>query len=173
MRTCNTCKSPFCGEIDGMILAGWDNKEIYRYLLGKYPGQVIPSYDSICNHARKHVKDEISRALKNSKQRDKIIREEIRGSIEAVEQLKRNLKMVSDMLKEIFSDGLEDRNARKELANLIGTANETINLLLKYQEKVDQKVLSEDEIFDKLMRCVYDFPEEYVNKMIERWNKDV
>lgn len=156
-----------------MILAGWDNKEIYRYLLGKYPGQVIPSYDSICNHARKHVKDEISRALKNSKQRDKIIREEIRGSIEAVEQLKRNLKMVSDMLKEIFSDGLEDRNARKELANLIGTANETINLLLKYQEKVDQKVLSEDEIFDKLMRCVYDFPEEYVNKMIERWNKDV
>lgn len=171
MRRCNTCISPHREEIDQMVLAGWENKEIERYLKNKYPTDALPSYDSLCNHANKHVRDDVTRASKSSKQKDKAIKKEIKESVQAVQLLRDNLSMVSQMLKQAFADGIDTAPSRRSLAELISRANDTIALILKFQDKVDRKAMSEDEIYERLMFCVADFPPEYVDMIIERWDK--
>jgi len=171
-RNCNVCISSHLEEIDNMILDGWEVKEVYRTLKGKYPNENLPSYDSLCNHAKEHVRHDNVRQQQIEVRKKKAIEKEIKASIQAVEQLSKNLTMVSKMLRLAWEaeGALSNQAARKELSDLIWRTNQTVELLLKYSEKVDKKELSEDDIFNRLLYCMSGLPSDTVNLIMSRWD---
>ena len=165
------CTSPHRKEIDELILKGWTLKEILRTLKAKYPDEKLPSYNSLKNHARYHVRDPIKEALEMNKEREKVIKRELKASMKAVELLRKNLERLSEILEKAWEEGIESSKKRKEIGTLIWRANQTIELLLKYAEKVEGIQLSEDEILDRILYCIADFPPNLVEKFKERWDR--
>lgn len=173
MRSCNTCESQYVDEIDSMIMAGWKFKEIYRYLKGKYPDdEKLPSYDSIKYHARNHVEGVINRAATSSRARKKAIEKEIKSSISSAEQLRKNLHYISQALIEFWENrDPGDTKDIKDLSKLITTANKTVELLLKFQSQIQDKGESTEDVYERLMFCLHDFPADKIDLVIERWEK--
>lgn len=154
-----------------MIMAGWKFKEIYRYLKGKYPNdQKLPSYDSIKYHARNHVEGMIKRAASSSRARQKAIQKEIKASITSAEQLRRNLHYISQTLTEFWENrDITEKDSIKDLARLITTANKTVELLLKFQSQIQEKGESSEDVYERLMFCLHDFPADKIDLVIARW----
>jgi len=171
MRPCKTCNSPYREEIDELIREGWEYKEILRYLKGKYPNAKLPSYDSICNHARNHVKGEIERALKSNQQLQRKIRTEIRATAEAAEQLRENLILLKTMIQRAKEQGVSTPEDRRALTSLISETNQTIRLLLQFSEKVDRSSMSEDDIYDRLMYAISGLDPKIQYEIAKRWDE--
>lgn len=172
-RVCDTCKSPYLLEVDEMVLAGWDVKEIQRVLKSKYPGNKLPSYDSLRNHARLHVEDVIDRGVESNTALKRQIRNEVKASILAATQLRKNLSIASEGLDQLWSEFIHTRDTRqlKQIGTLIGQVNKSIELLLKFQKEISQSQLTEDEVFERIMYCISEFPTEYVIKFKEKWEE--
>ncbi len=173
MKSCETCISPYLAEVDGMIEAGWKVKEVFRFLKGRYPDEVVPSYDSLLNHRRNHVEGVINRAVASSRRRQKTIRKEIKSSISSAEQLAQNLHMLSSSLDHLWSNWDTDNPQIRVLTGLITSVNKTIELLLKFNKEITEADESAEDVFDKLMFCIRDFPSELVNTVVERWQNYV
>lgn len=173
MRSCQTCRSEFVREIDQLILSNWTIKEIRRYLVGKYPDKRIPSYDSIRNHSVYHVREMIERGIESNKQRERMIRQEIQTTILAIRQLNRNLQMTSEGLELIWSEWTRTKSpsALRQLGDLISNTNKTIELLLKFSDQLTGTQLSEDQIFERIMYCIRDFPADLVKLFRNRWEE--
>ena len=169
MRSCDSCNSPYIAEIDEMIEAGWKVKEVHRFLQGRYPDEVVPSYDSLLTHRRNHVEGVINRAVASSRRRQKTIRKEIKSSISSAGQLAKNLHMLSGSLDHLWSNWDVDNPQIKILTSLITSINKTIELLLKFNKEITESEESAEDVFDKLMFCIRDFPPELVNTIVERW----
>jgi len=171
MRNCDTCRSEFVKEIDQLILSGWTYKEILRHLKTKYPDKVIPSYDSLREHGKNHVHAMIERGVESNKEREKMIKKEIQSTIIAIKQLNRNLQMTSEGLEQVWSEWSRSKSpsALRQLGDLITNTNKSIELLLKFSDQVTKGVLTEEEIFDKIMFCIRDFPPEYIKMFRDRW----
>jgi len=170
MKQCQTCQSPHVEEIDKMILKKTEIKEIVRYLKGRYPDEVIPTYDSIKRHARLHVKELMKRAIDYNKEKDAIIRKEIKDSILAAQILRGNLEKLSKMLADTW-EKIEEPKARKEIGTLIWRANQTVEILLKFADKIEGVKMTQDDILERLLYCIADFPPEYIEKLKDRWEK--
>jgi len=171
MRACNTCECIHVDEIDSMIMAGWRFKEIYRYLQGKYPDdKKLPSYESIRYHARTHVEGMVKKAATSSRARQKAIQKEIKASITSAEQLRRNLHYISQALIEFWDNrDPEDTKDLKDLSRLISTANKTVELLLKFQSQIQEKGETSEDVYERLMFCLHDFPSDKIDLVIARW----
>lgn len=171
MRSCNTCECQYVDEIDSMIMAGWKFKEIYRYLKGKYTDdKKLPSYESIKYHARNHVEGVMKKAAASSRARARAIQKEIKASISSAEQLRKNLHYVSQSLDQLWQHAdMEDATTQKRLTSLISSANKTIELLLKFKSQIQDKGEQVEDVYDKLMFCIHDFPSDMIDKVIERW----
>jgi hypothetical protein len=165
-------KSPFLDEIIQCLEKGWSYKEIYRYLKARYSGERIPSYYSIRNFGRKWTR-EIRKAVALDEKRQSIISREVRSSVLAAQQLRKNLEMCAQGLEALWSEWLKTRDYLKlrDLTNLITSTNRSIELLLKFQEEISEMPLSEDEILDRLLYCIRDFPPDLVTKFRERWEE--
>lgn len=170
MRTCKVCTSNHRDEIDELIRNGWELKEIYRTIKGRYPTEKTPSYKSICYHARYHVRQLTSLTTELQKRRQQIIEQEMKASVQAVTQLKTNLQIVSDLLQKAMQEGIDEPKKREEIGMLIWRANQTIEMLLKYQQQIEHKDVSEDVILQKLLFCLSDVDPATVEKVIQRWN---
>ena len=173
MKGCKTCSSPYVEEIDQMILADWDVTEIVRLLKGKYPHEILPSYDSILRHKNLHVQEYINRGVKGSKARQSKIDDEIKSSILAAQQLRKNLQMTSEGLKQLWEQWLatQDYSKLKEVANLITAANKSIELLLRFSAEIAESKMTQTEVFNRLMWCIDDLPIDMIQKVKERWEK--
>lgn len=174
-RSCDTCNSPYVADIDKMILGGWKIKEISRYLKGQYPGKKIPSYDSLTNHANKHVNEMIERGIESNLERKRIIREEVSKSVNVARQLHDNLIMLSDGLTALWQEWSVSRNWNrlKEIGTVINSINRTIELLLRFQGELNEDQLTEDQVFSRIMYCIRDFPTEYIMKFRDRWEEQI
>jgi len=157
-----------------MILSGWDYIEIYRTLKGKYPDEKIPSYSSIRNHALKHVEEYTERAAQHNEKMQEIIRQKIHSSADTVDQLLQNLEMSSKSLSSLWEEWSITGNVKllSEISSMMRLSNSTINLLLKYSEQIEEKEMTEEQVFKKLIMCMRDFPPEYIKKFRERWLED-
>ena len=167
-----TCTSPYREEIDKLMVAGWNNREIERFLKGKYPGNKIPTYESLRSHKANHVEAIIEKAVNSNQFLQKKVRNEIKGTIQTAEQLRSNLSIISISLKDLW-DGFQDNrdpSKYRTLTGLIAAANKTIDLLLKYQEEISKTSVSEEEIHDKLFYAISGLDEESFNRVYERWN---
>ena len=74
-------------EIDKLMIAGWKVKEIERYLKGKYPKKILPSYDSLRKHKTNHVDEIIDKSVESNKHLQKAVRTKIRATITSADQL--------------------------------------------------------------------------------------
>jgi len=165
-------RSRFKEEIISLLEKDWSYKEIWRYLKARYPGEKIPSYDAIRNFGNKWRR-EIREAVKTDEIRREVVAREVRSSILAAQQLRRNLEMCAEGLQALWDEWLRTRDYSKlrDLTNLITSANRSIELLLKFQEEISEMPLTEEEIFDRIMYCIQDFPVEYIQKLKKRWEE--
>jgi len=170
-RTCKVCWSPHRAEYDEKILKGWEIKEVWRYAITKHQERF--SYESMRRHARNDVKGLIRSQLEASKIRQQKIDEEIAKSIEVSEQLRRNLQLCNDQIKEL-STNVSDAEYRKEIRDVIGKINQTVELLLKFSDKLSQTEYSvdpEEVLVDRLRYALQDIPWEYASKILKRFKQ--
>jgi len=168
-RICKVCWSPHRPEYDEKIIQGWEIKEVWRRLaIAKYNEKF--SYESMRKHAKNHVKALIRSSIEASKLRQKTIDEEIKKSIEVSTQLRRNLQLCNDQL-EALKD-LSNPDTRREIRDIIGKVNQTVELLLRFSDKITEhqsRVPTEEELMDRLRYSLQDIPWEYAGKILERF----
>ena len=154
------------------MIAGWKVKEIERYLKGKYPKKILPSYDSLRKHKTNHVDEIIDKSVESNKHLQKAVRTKIRATITSADQLVASLNMVSISLKTYWGEfsNNTDPGKYRVLTNLINSANKTADLLLKYQEEINKNAVSEDEVYARLVWSLAGLPPETFNRIKDRWD---
>jgi len=170
-RICKICWSPHRPEYDKKLLEGWEIKEVWRYAITKYNERF--SYESLRRHAKNHVEELVRTQVEASKLRQKRIDEEIQKSIEISEQLRRNLQLCNDQIQELSKD-VSDPNRRREIRDVIGKINQTVELLLRFSDKLtksESRMDPEEVLIDRLRYALQDIPWEYASKILERFKQ--
>ena len=171
-KICKICSSPHREEYDKMRLDGTSIKEITRVAHSKY-GEIHLKYFNFQKHFANHVQTLVSETIKANQLRDKVVRETIKRDIEVVKTFSRNLELVTSRIDTISKEieSLEDiKKYGKMLLNFLGEARLTIDQYLKFSNKLDIQDTS-DDLFKKMMKCMYDFPPELLKKFSDRWNE--
>ena len=167
MRTCKVCNSPHVEEYNRMrFQENRDIKEIWMYAKQKYNEPF--SYYSLRRHFQ-HVKREMDYLKRSSKLRQKIVEEEIKRDIVIAEQLRRNLEICAKHIEKYASKDQLTREEEKSLINFIHQSNLIIEELLKWGKQLKLQPKTEN-IFERIMYCMRDFPPELLAKFEERWN---
>ena len=168
MRDCKVCRSPHVDEYNELYFKKlWDISKIWRYAARKY-GETF-SYETMRRHfARERMKRDY--LIKADRERDEYIRREIEKDIETAKILRRNLELCSAQLEQLKSD-MSDPEARKEIREIIGKINQTLELLLRFSDKIESKKEHFDleSFYRRIIKCMEDFPVELVVKFQERW----
>ena len=170
-RICTVCISPHREFIDDCIVKGWERKEIYRELLRRYGPGNVPSYQSIIDHARTHVKAVVQAAVERDAFRLKTIKEEIARDVSISRQLRQNLELCNDQISRIVKEtDMANPEARGEVRDIISRLNQTIELLLRFSDKVEVKATQVD-LSDRVLYCLRDFPPDLVETFMQRWKE--
>lgn len=166
-RRCKVCDSLHVADYDQKILSGWVVKEVWKYAMREH--QMIVSYEAFRNHANNCVRGMVQESRYASRLRQKKIDEEIQRDIQLVKQLTDNLSLCNEQVSKLKD--VEDPEARGEVREIIGRINQTVDLLLKFSDKLNIKpAVSEDELYDRVVRCMEDFPPEWILKFREKWS---
>jgi len=166
-RVCQVCYHPHRAWIEKRILEGWVKKEIYNEM--KRKDMNPPPYKSILNHARKCMQIYMDQSLKSDRLRKEKIREEIKRDLNTAKGLRQNLELLNRMIDRVIAESdVDDKATREELSRLIHRVNETIELILRFSDKVG--IIEEPEsLEDKIIYCLRDFPSDLIVKFKQRW----
>jgi len=127
------------------------------------------NYQCLRRHYRE-TQDIIGQSVKASRLREQAIQDQIYQDIETVRILKRSLNALKDQLTTVQNSGLVSSKERKEIRDIIHTLNKTLELLLKYSDKIEKEPKEDEEtLFRKMIECMKEFPSEYQMKFIEKW----
>ena len=167
-RECSVCLSPHVDEYNDLHFnKGWFITKIRRYAATKY-GEYF-KYETMRRHfARERERREYS--IKADKEREEYIKREIQKDIETARMLRQNLELCNSQLNSLKEE-MDDPEARKEIREIIGKINETVALLLRFSDKMETKreTVDIEDIYRRVIKCIEDFPVEYLLKFRERW----
>jgi len=167
-RYCKVCMSTHRDEYESMRLEkGLDVKEIWKYAIDKYNENI--SYASFQRHFKHHVEEYIETIKRVNKLRDRIVKEEIKKDIEIAKQLRRNLEICSEKIESIIDKGDLSKEDESILLDYLGETRMIIEQLLKWSSKIQLQTASEDEIYNRILNCIRDFPYELIVKFKSRW----
>jgi len=148
-RQCPICYSPYRDLYEKLRLRDkWTVKDIYRAALDK--GERF-SYDALCRHFRNHVDAIVKARTRADKLRRDIIKEEVKKDIKIATTLRQNLETLAKQL-DMTSKNMNDEKARKETRAIIYNINSTIELLLRFSDKIRPELKeTEEDIYDRVL----------------------
>lgn len=170
-KLCLVCRSIHRDEYDKRLNDGWEIKEVWRYARREHNEKF--SYQSMLNHFHKDVEDIIDAHKKADKIRKDIIEKQIEEEILVSQELRNDLAELSNQLKLLKNKELTDPQARKEIRDIIYASARVIELSLKFADKLEFKPrLSEEEIYDKVIKCMNkaEIPYDLIMKFMDEWD---
>jgi len=168
-RRCKVCDSIHLAEYNKLFHKGWEIKEIWRKAITE--NNETFSYESMRRHFRNDVEGVLEAHKKADKLRKQILEEEIKKDIIVAQQIRNDLELLNDMLNKI-KDNIDDRGSREEILKIISKIHDTLELLLRFADQIQFKPrISEEAIYEKVVKCMFDFPTDLIIKFMERWKK--
>jgi len=168
-RQCKVCYSLHRKEYEELRLKKHLKlSEIQEYAWNKYREKL--SIGTLSRHFRFHVEELLQAQLEASKLRTSVLREEIHKDIKVARALRENLEILNEQLMRVSEmDSPEQRN---EARQIISKINDTIELLLKFSDKIKlEESVSEDEIYERVVYALEPLPNEYVMEFKKRWDE--
>ena len=168
-RQCKVCYSLHRREYEELRLKKHLKlSEIQEYAWNKYREKL--SIGTLSRHFRFHVEELLQAQLEASKLRTSVLREEIHKDIKVARALRENLEILNEQLMRVSEmDSPEQRN---EARQIISKINDTIELLLKFSDKIKlEESVSEDEIYERVVYALEPLPNEYVMEFKKRWDE--
>ena len=166
-KSCHVCLSSNRAIYDKLRMEGREVKLIWRLSKTDYKDNI--NLHSFYYHFQNHLENIIEEGVKASKFREKQIEKEIYQSIEAAMALRQNLVLSNKQL-EMLKDKMDDPEVRKEIRDIMFKSNQTIELILRFIDKLQSRPKdSTENVFEKIIFCMKDFPPELILKFTERW----
>jgi len=165
-RVCFVCNSPHRSEYDKMRLDGKSIKEIHAFSHNTYNENHL-EYFHFQKHFMNHVTVLVDEQVKASKLRDQVVKEYIKKDIEIARQLHKNLEIVADKIDE-KSKNMDNPNDEEMFLKFATESRMIIDQFLKWGEKLSLQETDED-VFDKILKCMANFPPDLIQQFIERW----
>jgi len=172
MKQCRICVSPWLDEIDEYVTANKFKtiQALYDFMCRKYGPKFDISYHTMRRHVN-HTKKELQWGVEASRFREQAIKDQIYKDIETVKITRNNLGILNKQLSEAEVD-LSDPIDRKEVRDIIRMINDTVGLLLKYSDKIQHKSeFSEEDLVQKMITCMKEFPMDLQMKFITKWKE--
>jgi len=105
-----------------------------------------------------------------SKLREKEVEKEIYKTIDAAKILRRNLDRCNEQFEQLRD--VRDKTIRAEIRKIINLSNDTLSLILRFLDKIQIKPkITEEDIFEKIVHCMKDFPPDLIIKFTQAWNE--
>jgi len=165
-QLCQVCKSPNVAEYDKLLLEGWEIKEVWRKAVTEYNESF--SYESMRGHYHRDVIGIIEAKKKRDRIRENILEEEIQKDIVVAQQIRNDLELLNNMLNTI-KENIEDKESRREILSIVSKIHDTLELLLRFADQLQLKPrITEEELYEKFIKAMSDFPSEYIMKFMER-----
>jgi len=102
--------------------------------------------------------------------RQKTIEGQTIRDVETLRLVEGNLKSLQNQLTSIENVDLLNSKERKEVRDIIRSINSTLELILRYSDRIKQDpTVDEEEIFHKIVKCIEDFPREYQTQFARKW----
>ena len=172
MRRCKVCNSPHRVEYEQMYLdKGMYVKDIWRYAVTKY-GENI-SYPAFSRHFRYHVKQALEIQKKLDRERQALIRKYLQKDLYIAEKLSDHLEEIEERIAEKCRKKELSPQEEKMLLKWLEEARLTIDQILRWRDKLEFPEISAEDIGDKIVECMKDFPPELIEKFLERWKQYV
>ena len=169
-RQCKVCYSLHRKEYEELRFQKYLKlKEIQEYAWNKYREKL--SIGTLSRHFRFHVEEILHAQIEASRLRADVLREEIHKDIRVARALRENLEILNEQLSKVSE--LDSPDQRNEARQIIAKINDTIELLLKFSDKIklEEAGPSEDEIFDRVVYALEPLPNEYVIEFKKRWDE--
>ena len=167
-RVCAICSSPFLQEVNKYIKERKFRSIIalHGYMRDKY---TIASFPWNYQVMRRHV----FHTKSVSRLRQKTIEGQTIRDLETLKLIEGNLKSLQNQLASIETTNLINPRERKETRDIIKTINSTLELLLRYSDKIKEQepIVDEEEIFHKIVKCLEEFPRDYQTKFVHTWRE--
>lgn len=165
-KLCRVCYSKHRDEYEDMFLRGIPIIKIQQYALEKYNEKY--SYTSMHRHLTKHVKAVVEARVKSEVAQDEYIKAQLEKGGEVAKRLINNLKICDERIRELLQSELSQED-KKILLQYLGEVRQTIELLLRYMDRIQLKREDENAIFNKILYCMQDFPVEFLEKFKKKW----
>ena len=174
-RSCQICNSPFREEIDQYIT---DRKfktimDLYKFMIDKYGEKFNLNYQVMRRHYR-DFQNIVEQSVKASGLRERVIQDQIFKDIETVRIIRKNLGTLKNQLTTVGNKNLANPKERKEVRDIVNTINKTLELLLRYSDKIEYQKpnLNDDELIRKILQCFEGIPSEYQMMFIKKWREN-
>jgi len=155
-------------EYEKMYLQGTPMLQIQKYAEAQYGEKY--SYSTLQRHFSKHVKPVVEAKLKTARAHEEYIKAQIRKDIEIAKRLTRNLQILDDKIKEFLDAGESlDPKEKQVLLQYLAEIRQTIELLLKWSDRIQTEPLDEEEIFERILYCLQDLGPEQLKQFKKRW----
>lgn len=159
-RNCLVCQSLYEDEYSKLYRLGKKTSEILKYSKGK--GDSF-SYNSLSRHLKFHSRN---KQVSNREDRDKLLKEELRSTINIVRKLNKSLEICSSKI-----DSLMNENS-PELLKYLSETRMTIETLRNFLKDFNIKEIDQKEdIFNRIIYCMKDFPSNIIEEFERRWNE--
>lgn len=171
-RVCYVCISPNRAEYDEMRVNGKSIKDITAYAKD-VKGEGHLEYHHFQKHLTNHVQVLVNESVKASRLRDKVVKEVISKDMEIIRTFSNNLENVTKKVETISKemDNLENiEKYGKMFLEFAAESRMIIEQFLKWGNKLNLQDTSSD-VFDTIIKCMFDFPPELLSKFAERWKK--
>lgn len=167
-RSCFICNSPNLAEYNKMRLEGIPIKEIFAYSQNKYNEKHL-RYHHFQKHFSTHVEELVETQVKASRIRDEYVKTVIKKDMEIVKRMSRNLEIVADKIEEKAAN-MDNPVAEEMFLKFATEGRMIIEQYLKWGSKVQLQDTTQD-VFNRVIECMIDFPSELISKFIERWKE--
>lgn len=166
-RYCLVCQSPHVDEYNKLRLAGKPIKEIWAYSVNQY--NEVLKYWNFAKHFQ-HVEEVVESSIKEDKLRQTVIRENVKKDIAIVRRMTANLEMLNDKIQE--KKDLVSVDDERLLLGYLAESRMVIEQLIKWGSKLELSV-DDNEIYNRILKCMEDFPADLVEKFIIRWKEQL
>ena len=168
-KLCKLCYSPHRLEYEAMFMKGSTLVDIQKYAKEKYGEEY--SYSTVQRHFQKHVKEIVEKRLKSELAHSEYLKTKLKENLQVAERLVRNLRICDEQLQAAIQVGVSNLtpDEKKILLQYIAEIRQTVELLLRWSEKIQTEPLKEEDIFERILFCLQDFPPELIQKFKARW----
>ena len=146
--------------------------DLYKFMIEKHKEKFNINYQCLRRHYR-DTQDIIGQSVKASRFREQAIQDQIFKDVETVRIIKRSLDSLKKQLEVVENSNLVNSKERKEIRDIINMLNKTLELLLRYSDKIEgqKPTFDEDELFGQIQQCFEGIPSEYQMMFIEKWKE--
>jgi len=164
-RTCQTCVSPYLPEYEDLYSKGAKISTIYLRCLSN---KDKPTYSSLLNHFRNHSKYRLKNL--DSKYQESLLTEEFKTSLSIIKSLNNSLVTLNSEIDNLLKSPNKDLDRLLQLISEVRLTSETLRTFLN-EPRFSQLTSKTEDVFDIILRCLYDLPEDILRKLRERYEE--